>query len=49
MVDNNNNSNNCYICMEKIKNPIYPAGCTHGFCKIHLKVNKLIIIIFNLI
>ena len=30
----------CYICMESLKNPIYPSGCTHGFCKKHLKVNK---------
>ena len=30
----------CYICMEALKDPIYPAGCIHGFCKKHLKVNK---------
>ena len=34
--------NNCYICIEKLKDPIYPAGCTHGFCKKHLKVKKLL-------
>ena len=32
--------NNCYICMDKPQDPIYPAGCTHPFCKNHLKVNK---------
>ena len=33
-------NNICYICMENIQNPIYPAGCTHGFCKKHLTVNN---------
>ena len=35
--------NKCYICMEIPLVPIYPAGCTHCFCKKHLKVN-----IFNI-
>jgi len=29
----------CYICLEKVKEPIYPAGCTHALCGKHLKVN----------
>ena len=35
----------CYICLENLKDPIYPSGCTHGICKYHLKVKLL----FNLI
>ena len=31
--------NICYICLEAINIPVYPAGCTHGICKKHLKVN----------
>ena len=34
----------CYICMENLKDPIYPSGCTHGFCKKHIRVNKLLIL-----
>ena len=41
------NADNCYICLEKIKNPVYPAGCNHGFCKEHLKVNIYILHNFN--
>lgn len=33
---------NCYICLEKIEEPQYPAGCTHGLCKKHLKVSSII-------
>ena len=33
--------NDCYICMESLNDPIYPSGCIHGFCKKHLKVNKI--------
>ena len=29
----------CYICLELPVNPIYPAGCTHGLCRAHLKVH----------
>ena len=45
----NKNKNECYICLEISLFPIYPAGCTHGFCKKHLKVNifELIIIIIG--
>ena len=32
-------NNICYICIGNIKEPIYPSGCIHGFCKEHLKVN----------
>ena len=39
------NANYCYICIGKINNPVYPAGCNHGFCKEHLKVNIYYIII----
>ena len=42
------NKNICYICMEIPLSPIYPAGCTHCFCKNHLKVNKFYIIIIIL-
>ena len=38
----------CYICLGKLEEPIYPAGCTHGICKKHLqdlKVNFIHIII----
>jgi len=35
--------NNCYICLEKVEEPIYPAGCEHSFCKKHLKVNEYIL------
>ena len=38
------NADNCYICIGKINNPVYPSGCNHGFYKEHLKVN-----LFNLI
>ena len=37
----------CYICLEKINDPIYPSGCKHGFCKKHLE--QLIVIHFNII
>ena len=37
----------CYICLEKINDPIYPSGCNHGFCKKHLE--QLIVIHFNII
>jgi len=33
---------NCYICLEKVKDPIYPAGCTHALCRKHLKVKQLL-------
>ena len=33
--------NTCYICLEDILVPIYPAGCEHGFCKKHLNVSKI--------
>ena len=29
----------CYICLELPVDPIYPAGCTHGLCRAHLKVH----------
>ena len=29
----------CYICQEKPINPINPSGCTHIFCRAHLKLN----------
>ena len=32
--------NKCYICIENPKEPIYPAGCTHPFCKKHLKARQ---------
>ena len=32
--------NKCYICFEIPFSPIYPGGCTHGFCKKHLPVSK---------
>ena len=35
----------CYICLEKLKDPVYPAGCTHGLCKEHLKVGIIKILI----
>ena len=33
--------NICYICMDIPLEPIYPAGCSHAFCKNHLKVSKI--------
>ena len=30
--------NVCYICMDTLKEPIYPSGCDHGICRKHLKV-----------
>jgi len=38
----NDEKDNCYICLEKVKDPIYPAGCTHALCRKHLKVKKLL-------
>lgn len=33
-------TDDCYICLEKLIMPVYPAGCTHGICEKHLRVNK---------
>ena len=30
--------NVCYICMDTLKEPIYPSGCDHGICRKHLKI-----------
>ena len=34
----------CYICLDDPQSPIYPAGCTHVFCRKHLRVIIILIL-----